>query len=164
MRRVVGRCGPEDLPGGAVALLKAARKAGGWYAFTTAGTITKPVKILAAKDNGGTAVYEDRPFPRLLVKGRGPDGRRFVVQYLKTGERWACETAYVHTTEHRCEAPGALTSWTDTKKSEPSTPHRWTTEEPLMRAASIAEVKAYVAGDVPSGVSDTPNVRREAAP
>jgi hypothetical protein len=49
----------------------------------TEGRIVKPVKVTAAADTSdGHPVYEDRPHRRLLVKGRHPDGRRFVVQYL----------------------------------------------------------------------------------
>ena len=157
--RVVGRRAAPDpvtLPGGVVLLLKACRTAG-FFAWVTEGRIVKPVKVVAAKDSGtGSAVYEDRDFERLLVKGRHRDGRRFVVQYLVDGSgQWKTESAYLLTRHHEGVAPGPLRSWTDTKTEEPGTPVEWVSETPSFDAASVTAVKAYIAGaGVPSTLRD----------
>lgn len=128
-RRMVGRITDAgSLGGGAKALLVACRKAGGWFSWATAGTITKPVKIVAAKESGdGKAVFEDRPFERVLVKGRHHDGRRFVVQYVDS----KAETAYVLSHHHEVTL-------------EDGHPWTWRTERPYWRSASVSEVKTYI--------------------
>lgn len=155
--RVVGRRAAPDpvtLPGGVVALLKKCREAG-FFAWVTEGRIVKPVKITAAKDSpDGAAVYEDRAFERLLVKGRHGDGRGFVVQYLVDGKGgWKAESSYLRTREHHGVTPGPLLSWTDTSTEQPGEPLSWVSEQPSYDAASVTEVKAYVAA-IPSTSSD----------
>ena len=79
---MVGRITDEnELPGGAVLLMKRARDAGGWFTWATGGTITKPVKVATRAETGGAAEYEERQVPRVLVKGRHREGSRFVVAY-----------------------------------------------------------------------------------
>ena len=109
------RLGAGELPGGAVALMKLARKAQtSWFVWTDLGRIVKPVKVTAAKDTpDGAAVYEDRDFPRILVKGKAP-GRGWVVQYLCTPGAWSAESAYI-------------------------------VEKGFGRRVSVAEAKAYIA-------------------
>lgn len=59
---------PEELPGGAKVILKAATKAGGWFTFATYARGTKPTRTRPVVDS-------------ILVKGvRFPQA--FVVQYL----------------------------------------------------------------------------------
>jgi hypothetical protein len=132
LHSMVGRCGPDGLPGGAVAVLKVAAKAGGWFTWTTEGTVTKPVKTVAAKDSpDGKAIFEDRPFARVHIKGRSRDGRRFVLRYILNGDKWTVDATYILTHEHEATTDDGETI-------------RWTTEKPSFDAASVAEVKAYV--------------------
>lgn len=120
--------GDPSSRGGAVALVKAARKAGGWFTWSTVGTVTKPVKTVAAKDSGdGKAVFVDRDHERVLVKGIALDGRRFVVQYVEGKQ----ETAYVLDTRHRAETD-------DGEVVE------WETRRPTWRPATVSEVKRYL--------------------
>jgi hypothetical protein len=113
--------------------MKAARKAGGWFTWSTVGTVTKPVKTVAAKDSGdGKAVFVDREHERLLVKGVHLDGRRFVVQYVEgadTGMKQ--ESAYVLNDQHIAT----------TDDGEVVT---WVTPRPTWVAASVSEVKRYL--------------------
>jgi hypothetical protein len=61
--QMVGRITDEtQLPGGAVLLMKRAREAGGWFTWAT------------------TGLFDGKP--RVHVKGRHPDGRRYVVLYV----------------------------------------------------------------------------------
>lgn len=69
---------PEELPGGAKVILKAATKAGGWFTFATYARGTKPTRTRPVVES-------------VLVKGRHDDGRVFVVQYLDE----KVESAYV---------------------------------------------------------------------
>lgn len=143
--QVVGRIlDPATLPGGAALLMKAARKAGGWHVWATRAEVLRPVKVTAAKDSAdGVAVYADRPFDRVLVKGKHHSGRRFVVQYL--GGKTV--SAYVRTRAHTCFVPGSLLSLSDTSVSTDPTPHSWTTPTPMWRSASVTTVKAYLADE-----------------
>lgn len=89
------RIDPAELPGGVALVLKAARTSGGWFCWVTGGRREKPVKVAAAEGKR-PAVYEDRPFPRRLVKGRHSDGRRFVVVYLEVKPAsWSAESGYL---------------------------------------------------------------------
>lgn len=82
---------PTDLPGGAVAVLKAARQGGGWWCWHRRAEGRWPVKVTTKKDSPtGEAAYEDRPVVSLLVKGRAA-GVGFVAQYLDG----KVETAYL---------------------------------------------------------------------
>ena len=146
---VVGRLmAPEALPGGVATIFKACRKAGGWYVWATVGRITKPVKTVAAAESGtGSAVYEDRPFLRVLAKGLHDDGRRFVAEYVRDSKgAWKAESAYVWTTEHEAKAPGYLDSTIVANATESAgTVHRWTSPRPAFRRVSSTHLKGYIA-------------------
>ena len=146
---VVGRLmAPEALPGGVAAIFKACRKAGGWYVWATVGRIVKPVKTVAATESGtGSAVYEDRPFLRVLAKGLHADGRRFVAEYVRDGKgTWKAESGYVWTSEHECVAPGYLDSTLLAAATETAgTVFRWTSPRPAFRRVSSSELKGYIA-------------------
>lgn len=133
------------LPGGVALVMKAARKAGGWFVWASSGTLRKPVKVLEAKEApDGKAVYEERTFERVLVKGEHCDGRRFVAAYVLEKQGWKADHAYVWTRRMRCLAPGNLLFFSDLDSATPSTPHEWDIEEPAWRSATLTEVKEYL--------------------
>jgi hypothetical protein len=131
---VVGRItDPERLPGGARLIASATRKGSlRWFVWATAGTITKPVKVVAATESAdGKAVFEDRLFPRVHLKARHPDGRAYVVRYIEAQpEKWSADAAYVLRREHVCLL-------------EDGSEHRWTTERPAFDAVSVSALKDY---------------------
>lgn len=145
---MVGRVlDPLSLPASAAQVMKTARASGGWFVWATRANVTRPVKVIAAKDNDGHAVYEDQPAVRLLVKGiratpltGSGSGRRFVVQYLDGKP----ESVYVLKREHACLVPGSLLAHVpgdDKRHFTPPTPHRWDTDLPTWERISITELK-----------------------
>jgi hypothetical protein len=134
---VVGRItDPDALPGGAALIAKATRKGSlRWFMWATAGTITKPVKTVAATEApDGKAVYEDGTFARVHLKATHPDGRAFVVRYVEERGAWKADAAYVLTKTHRCTLEDGST-------------HEWTTEHATLDAATVSELKDYTKGD-----------------
>lgn len=134
---VVGRItDPDHLPGGAATIAKATRKGSlRWFVWATAGTITKPVKTVAATESAdGKAIFEDRPFRRVHLKAVHPDGRAYVVRYIEERGAWKADVAYVLRHDHACTL-------------EDGSRHEWRTERPYFDAVSVSDLKHYTKGD-----------------
>jgi hypothetical protein len=131
---MVGRVvDPAALPGGAALIAKAVRKASlRWFLWCTVGTLTKPVKTVAASESpDGKAVFEDGTFRRVHVKGVHPDGRAFVVRYVEAkADQWSSDAAYVLRRNHVATAD-------DGEVIE------WRTERPTFDAVTVSDLKHY---------------------
>ena len=156
---MVGRIvDPATVPGGAALVAKAAR-AGSlrWFVWFSRGATVKPVKIVAASESpDGKAVFEDRSFATIFVKGRHVDGRRFAVRYVETKPgTWSADTAIVLTHEHSCTLPPERLSLSDpTKVTEGGEVYRWTTERPYFDTVPVSQVKQYTKEPMPDARAD----------
>lgn len=131
---LVGRItDPERLPGGAALIAKATRKGSlRWFLWATTGTVTKPVKTIAATESpDGKAVFEDRSFARVHLKAAHPDGRAYVIRYTEEHpEKWKADASYVLRREHICTL-------------EDGSEHRWVTDSPTFDAVTVSDLKNY---------------------